>query len=90
MLGRHLSHKIARDQPGSSDYPLGLPPGTSGSAVRHALSVIGRQLRLNPTPGRPPGDVIRHRRAVGGLVVKPSGSCRTWVSVGGRRARWRG
>lgn len=50
MLGRHLSRRKARDQPGSSSQTWGPLPGTSGSAARHVRWRIGRPYTLRPSP----------------------------------------
>lgn len=50
MLRRHLSHKKARDQRGSSDQPPSLLHGTSGSAVHHVPGDWKGLDRENPTP----------------------------------------
>lgn len=54
MLGRHLSRRKARDQPGSSDQPPGPLPGTSGRAIRHVRSRVAWPFPLGPTPCRSP------------------------------------
>lgn len=54
MLGRHLSRRKARDQPGSSDQPPDPLPGTSGRAIRHVRSRVARQFPSGPTPYRSP------------------------------------